>query len=930
MKKLYISFLFLFLLGSFSSSAQSNLVKGVVFDTLTESKVPRAVITLVNKTDSIMVGFTRSNAAGEFSFKDVKAGKYILMIYHPVYAGYSDVIEVKEEALDLGNIPLVTPETLLKEVMIISSDAIKIKGDTIEYTADSFKVKENANVEDLLKKLPGIQVNRNGEITAQGKRVEKVLVDGEEFFSDDPTVATQNLKAESVDKIQVYEKKDEMSGETDQGTQTINITLKEDAKKGAFGKLKAGAGLDQDETLYYTNEAMINRFKPKQRASAYLLHSNTGKLNLDWRESREFGDNSNNNMFFGDEGMVFSYSSSEDDEFEGFGNYSGSGIPSSLNGGATFSRKWKEDKHDFAASYQYKQVSNQAKSKVDSENFLTDASFLREDTTTTNTDISRHALNFKYEVKLDSLSTLKWIARGSITQNSRDNFYSSFTNGRDGSKINSSDRTTFTDSDILNMNTSLNYTKKFKKADRKLNIFGEFKDKQTTGESFLESYNRIYGINDTLLDLDTTDQQKTIDKIEQSVTANVTYREPLSKKSLLEFRYYFNLNNQKAERFTFDKSNAGEYVERLDLLSSDYTYDFQSHRAGLLYEYKLEKVTLKFGSDVASQFYSQSEVLNGTSVNRDFLNVFPNASFVYSFSKMKQLRLNYNGYTKQPSITEIQPLRDNTDPFNIVLGNENLNPSFSNDVFLQYFDNQVMKSRYFYIWSNFSYVLNDIVTSNTIDSLRRNITQYLNKSGNMRGSLGSSYYMDLKKIEANANFGINLSYSKNYNYINDVLNITENQSYGTDLGFEKEIGEAVALGFDYSFYYNISGSSIQNSANINYWTQSIDPYVEVEFGKRLSFETNASYNLRQKTVVFNQNNNVLIWNATLDCKLFKGKNGILGLSLNDILNQNIGFQRNATAYSITQTRYNIIKRYFMLSFTWNFNTQKPKGVEDKQ
>jgi hypothetical protein len=227
-----------------ASHSQTTSIKGTVTDTVEKKNLANAVVTLLKKSDSVLVKFTRTNANGGFTIPNIPAGSYVIMITYPKYADFADEVNITAKPFDLGKISLMQKAILLKEVIVHNTGAIRIKGDTTEFVADSFKVKEGATVEDLLKKLPGLSVNSKGEITAQGKRVDKVLVDGEEFFGDDPTIATQNLSAKVVDKVQVFDTKTEqdqikgIAGNAD--SKTINIKLKENARKGYFGKLEAG------------------------------------------------------------------------------------------------------------------------------------------------------------------------------------------------------------------------------------------------------------------------------------------------------------------------------------------------------------------------------------------------------------------------------------------------------------------------------------------------------------------------------------------------------------------------------------------------------------------------------------------------------------------------------------------------------------------
>jgi len=244
MRKLTILLLLLCSLVSFHAFSQNITIKGSIVDTTEKKNLINSVIVVLRRTDSVMVGFTRSDKAGNFILKKIPEGKSIIMITHPAYADYIDEINITASSPgDLGKISMIQKSQLLQEVIVSNAGAIRIKGDTTEFKADSFHLKAGATVEDLLKKLPGIQVDKNGKITAQGQAVQKVLVDGEEFFSDDPTIVTQNMLSDAVDKVQVYDQKSDQATFTgvDDGvkTKTIDLKLKDNRKQGYFGKLES-------------------------------------------------------------------------------------------------------------------------------------------------------------------------------------------------------------------------------------------------------------------------------------------------------------------------------------------------------------------------------------------------------------------------------------------------------------------------------------------------------------------------------------------------------------------------------------------------------------------------------------------------------------------------------------------------------------------
>ncbi|MFM2360451.1 MAG: hypothetical protein RLY16_2444, partial [Bacteroidota bacterium] len=452
------------LLGQFS---QAQKITGRMYDSTGGAPIPFAVVQVLTPVDSVLYGFTRTNKDGYFELKNVKQGKYIFMATHPLFADYVDDIQAPAAGLPLNTISLIPKSKILREVIVRSGSPIKIKGDTVSYTADSFVVGANANVEELLKKLPGIQVDKNGEIKAMGEKVEKVLVDGEEFFGDDPGMAVKNLRADAVKEVQVFDKKSdqaEFTGIDDgQKQKTINLKLKEDKKKGYFGKMDAAGGLtDNIENRYNTN-LMFNAFRGKRKISAFLLRGNTGQDGLSWQDNEKFGgDNDNMSMSVDDEGgamMIWRGGGGSDGE-----PYINTedGFITNTNAGLQYSNKWN-DKYTLNISPKFNsQLYNNTRG--DFTQRQVGDSILNE-RATTNTDVYRR--NFKnsasYDMKLDSSNSLKISFKA--------NFYETESNeariGNTKSALdilkNSINRTSHQNTDKQSLTATALYRHKFKK-----------------------------------------------------------------------------------------------------------------------------------------------------------------------------------------------------------------------------------------------------------------------------------------------------------------------------------------------------------------------------------------------------------------------------------------------------------------------------------
>ena len=390
----------LLLLCAFSAFAQKSTISGTITDSTERRSLHLASITLLRKSDSTLVSFTRSNREGKFTLPAPDTGQYVVLVTYPRFADYMEGMELKGN-LELGNVFMTPASKLLNEVIVKTVGAIRIKGDTTEFVADSFKVKDGATVEDLLKKLPGFSVNSKGEIVAQGKRVDKVLVDGEEFFGDDPTMATQNIGAKAVDRVQVFDTKTEQQNLTGITTgnegKTVNIKLKEDAKKGAFGKLQGGT----DFNKFYETKVLYNKFVSKKKISAYGTRTNVNTGSLNWEDRQKLG--FENDMEY-DELSGFYFSFGGGDEFN---DWSLRGLPNAWTGGALFTNKWDADKHNVNLSYRYNRLGTTNTGTTLTQNILpTGYSYSNKYSSKTGLN-QQHALNGKYEWKLDSLASFK-------------------------------------------------------------------------------------------------------------------------------------------------------------------------------------------------------------------------------------------------------------------------------------------------------------------------------------------------------------------------------------------------------------------------------------------------------------------------------------------------------------------------------------------
>ncbi len=917
MPKLTVLLFAAMVLSGLSISAQT--ISGKIVDTAGKKDISNAVIALLTPVDSFLYKFSRTNASGDFQIKNAAPGKYILMITHPYYANYLDNISITEANLDLKQIPFISKSQLLQEVIVKSGSPIKIKGDTTEYNADSFRVKANANVEELLKKLPGIQVDKNGTITAMGEKVTKVLVDGEEFFGDDPGVAVKNLRADAVDKVQVFDKKSDQAAFTgiDDGVKdkTINLKLKDDKKKGYFGKVSGSAGLPAN----YNNTAMLNAFKAKRKIAAYGIMSNTGQTNLDWQDQNNYGGGMGDNMVVEDNGDVYFFGGGDGED-----NYRGgrNGIPKNWNGGLHYSDKYNNNKISLNSGYKYTKVNALGNTTIFSKIFLPDTSWNNNSTNKTYSTRTKHAFNLTYEVMLDSFNTVKFTAKAnnSRVQSSSEYYTEAVTNS--GSFINNSNRNTTNTADNNALNGTMLWKHRFKKPFRTLSLNVDFNWTESKNDGYLLSYNSYYK-GGQVIRRDTIDQQNLRDNENTGWNSKLAYTEPLFKDAFMEFSYTVSKNSNANNRISSEKDISGKYLDVIDSLSNQFKFDRLINRPGVNFRYNKKKVNYAIGSSVAFNRFVQKNLSQNTNYTYNFMNYFPTAMFSYKMNGNKNFRINYNGSATAPSLEQLQPIKDNTDPLNVYEGNPNLDQSFRHSFNASYNFYNVLKEQGMWSSVQYSTTNNAFVQSSRIDSTGARRFQTVNADGVRNLSFYLDYNFKLKGSGLRLSFSPNINNSQNIDFVNNNKNINKSTSYGLGIGIDKYVEDKYNFGIRPNYSFNHSTSDLNSGANIDYWQFSSWINGSVTLPGKIDLNTDMRIEIRQKDPRFPANNNYTLWNASIGKKFMQNKLEV-DFGVNDLLSQNRGFTRNFNSSSFTETYYNTLRRYWMLTVTWNFNSNGAK------
>ncbi len=913
---LFTCFFFFF---AFQQSFAQTGFKGTVKDSSENKMLKNAVISLLKPTDSILVKYTRSADNGTFLLEKIKPGKYIIEVSYPGYATFSDIVESKDgDVTNLNFINIIPKAKLLEEIVIQQKvAAIRIKGDTTEFKADSFKVGPNANVQELLKKLPGLQVNSKGEITAQGQKVEKVLVDGEEFFSDDPAVVTQNLRADIVDKVQVFDKKSEQAEFTgvDDGEKkkTINLELKEDKKKGYFGKVEAGSDFDK----YRSGKVMINSFKKKQKIAAYITHNNTSFEGLNWNERRNYGSDENMNIEVSDDGGMMIWS--RGDEFSW-----GRGIPLSTTAGLGYANKWNKDKNNFSGNYQFNDQSVHGRNTTFTKTILPVGSYSNSSIENFNTTGRRNKLNGIYEWKIDSNNTIKFKAVGSITNRSRFNSYTGFSENEGSKPINNISRTITSDNENKDFTSEFSWKKRFKKQGRTFSYTGNWSNNSADGTGFLNSTTNYFDSNEQISKTQETDQKKTNNTRNTVFQNKLVFTESLTKKLFLELSYNNSFNNNNSDNNTLEKPlSSSAYTSKVDSLSNHFVYNATDHTGGLSFRYTQKKYTFSIGTLIGHTNYRLQELNKGYDRSRSFTRLLPRANFKFTPKKQKSITLSYNGSTQNPSLQDINPIIDNIDPLNITIGNTNLKQAFRHNFSVQVTDFKIIKSKNFYFSGNYGFTNNAITNASKIDS-GKTVTQKINVNGNYDGNFWAMYGFE---IAPSVNFNINASgnTSRYINYVNTVKNVNDFYRIGMGIGMGMWSDKWINFNFNLEPTLNYSKSSI-NPNTTKYWTLNCYPYASIKLKKKkLYFDLEGDINIYQKNETFKTQQNLAVINTSIRKTFTKNDAFEVKLSVNDLFNQNTSVQRNISSNFISENTFQNIKRYWLLTFIWNF-TKNGKPV----
>ncbi|GAB1463565.1 outer membrane beta-barrel protein [Pedobacter sp.] len=886
------------LLVNIAFAQAQGTVSGKVLNQKDKKPIDYASIAIKKMSaDSAVVGAGSSNANGTFAINNIAAGKYKLYV---VYLGLKTIN--REFELTAGK-PSINFGELLMEDTGVTLKGIEIKGetppvvvkkDTLEISASTLKVKENAVVEDLLKKVPGVDVSKDGTVSTQGEAIKRVRVDGKDFMGNDPLLATRNLPADMVDKIQIIDDMSEQSkfSGVDDGNREkiLNIVTKNGVKnKGYVGNSTIGYGTNDT----YDVNLNVNRFDNAQQLSLIGQFNNVNKQNFGGGIGGGRG-----------RGMMF-----------GGGGGQQSGITTTNAAGINFGDTY-DDGTQFNASYFFNKTSLYNTNTSNSQNFIGNNVITNNSNLESTTERLNHRLNFMVDTKLDSATSIRIQPNISYTENDANSLTNYIRNNTAGNTVGSQSLITGASSPSINNNLLIR--RKFLRRGRTLslnvntninnneeNIFNKNPETRTS---------QLGAITATALN------QLNDNKVNSfNNTARLVYTEPLSKTLNIEFNYQNTYAQDNRARNVYDFNNA---TQLYDLVNVDFTNEFENTTWTNALGLSLSKTQKKYNWNVgvaAQQTNRKNDNLTtGLLFKQDFINITPSAQFRYTFSNNKRLRFEYNGRTNQPSIDQIQPVIDNTNNLSITTGNPNLKPSFANNFRIFYNNFDFASYRTLFLGAFITQTFNDFGITQNVLGTGKIENKYINVDGNYNANIFGSLGLPIikgNKLNLQINGGISNGQTTNISSTGAEM-VTKNLGISNGYKLVSNIDKFDLIAgcpgrWDRANYTNTQLSET------NYYTLSPNIDISYMFPGNIRLQSDLTYNSYTGRGDYNTSNMVV--NAYISRQFFKNK-GTFKLSVNDLLDQNVGITRTATANTISDQNFNVLKRYFMFSFTYSLST----------
>lgn len=885
-----------------------------------------------------MVKGTVTDLEGTYSLNADPQKKYILKILSLGYKDQFRNITTGNDSINLGSISLSQNSTILKEVLVEGKAPLATQnGDTTSFNSSAYKVNKDASAEDLVGKMPGVTIT-DGKVQAQGEDVKQVLVDGKPFFGDDASAVLKNLPAEVIDKVQVFDKKSDqalLTGFEDGNTaKTINIVTKPQFRNGVFGKVYAGYGYDDKYTAGFTT----NIFKGNRRISILGQSNNINQQNFSSEDLVGVMSGSSGGGRGGRGGGRGGQGGPPSNGADNFQVNNQNGINTTSLFGLNYSDKWGK-KTDVTGSYFFNWTQNNSTSSLLQQYVLgSNNGLIYDEKNNSKSNNFNNRINFKLETKLDSLTTITIQPRLSF-QNNDGRKSLAGKNTRSDALLSTTDNNSSSNQFGYNISVPLLYRHSFAKKGRTFSINATPTLTKNQGENSLYTINNFYG--DTLSG-DTIDQRSTILKNGASINGNVSYTEPINKNNFLLVNYTGSYTDNYSSKRTNNRDYiTDQYSLEDSLLTNVFKNNYQSQSAGLGYRFQKEKFNFAVnGAYQWAQLTKYQEVPTNYTLSKTFESVLPSAQLQYKFSAKKNLRMNYRSSNNAPSIDQLQDVINNSNSLQLSTGNPDLKQDFQQNLNIRYSGVNTDKATSFFalIGGNYSnnYIGNSTLIANQ-DTVVYNdiflqkgsqIIRPVNLDGYYSVRSFLNYTFPISKLKTNLSVNVSGNYTNIPGLINTDINYAKTATGALGLVLSSNISEK----FDFTISSNSSYSNIlntlQTSSNTTYFNQNSRFKITANPYKGLVLQTEYT-NTYYSGLTSAYNQSISLWNAAIGYKFLKNRQAELRLTVYDILNQNNSVSRTNTDSYIQDSQTNVLNRYYLLTFTYNFKKYFSKKDEAK-
>ena len=883
------------------TKAKGTYFRAIVLDSLTREPIEFATLHAKYVGDQQPRKYALTDSAGVGVLQGLPVGRATITFEYMGYKAKKFTYDIKKGANEYGEL-LVSEDNQMLDAVVVSGVAnqMVIKKDTIEYNASSYKIQDTDMLEELIKKLPGVEIDESGNITANGKTINKVMIDGKEFFLDDPNLATKNIPAKIVEKVRVVERKSEQAQFTgiDDGDEetVLDLGIKAGMMQGWFGNLSGGLGnpLASGGDMKYEGAAMIGRFTDKTQLSIIANGNNTN--------NRGFTDMAGS-MMGGMRG--------------GGGGWMGRGITTSWMGGVNANTNLKQENSDIQGNLMYSGSDRLIEETKDRTTMLApDKNLYNHESGYDKTYSDGIRFGGEWDMKLSK--NVSFLLRPNVNIGRGD--YESF-----------NEFNTRTNADSTNRGYSRDYGEnhneriggmmlwrfRFNKPGRTMSLNMNVNHSNNESDGYNKSETHYFKNNmidsTSIIDQNVLRQEKS-----NSVTARLSYIEPMGKNFFVEGTYRYSYRKTDSDKETYSKDASGNYSVLDERYTTNYDNTFVTQQAELNFMKQEEKYNITIGASMQPS-YTKS-VGEGRDTSYTVTNFSPAARIDYRFSDDKFLRVRYRGRTSQPSINQLMPVNDNSDPLKQTVGNPNLDPEFTHSLSTEYRSNNRQNFSFFSASADFSFTQNDIVAKKYYTEEGVQISTYENADKNVYSASGR---IMVNTPIAKSNFSVNsftmVRYNNGYSYVMDAGDWTENETTNLNISqmlrftYRNDWAEVIVGG---RVNYRNAWYTVSSMDDVSTWTNSINGSINftIPGGLNLVSDINHTFYVGYDE---GYNEPVTVWNASLAKNLFKNT-ATLKFKVYDILKQSRNTSVTTTENYVQNVTNNTLGQYFMVTLTWRF------------